>query len=95
METTDIILLIVFTLVSVVGLMIIVLQKKGKIRPAKKMQNNHMNITNGGAIMIVSGLLGMMIIAKYSMPLAFLYEVAVLGTFMLVQIFMHDTGQDK
>lgn len=54
-----------------------------------------MNITNGGAIMIVSGLLGMMIIAKYSMPLAFLYEVAVLGTFMLVQIFMHDTGQDK
>lgn len=95
MTTTDIILLVVFTLVSVAGLIVTILQKKGILRPAKKTQNNHMSITNGGAIMIVAGLLGMMIVAKYSMPLAFLYEVAVLGAFMLVQIFVHGNGRDR
>ena len=89
METTDIILLIVFSLVSAAGLIITILQKKGKIKPAKQMKNNHINITSGGSIMIITGLLGMMIIVKYSMPLAFLYEVVVLGAFMLVQILVH------
>lgn len=93
MATTDIILLVVFTLAAIVGLVITILQKKGILKPAKQAQNNHMSITNGSAIMIIAGLLGMMIIAKYSMPLAFLYEVVVLGAFMLVQILVHESGR--
>ena len=94
METMDIILLVVFTLAAVVGLIVAILQKKGTLKSSKNTRNHQTSITNGGTIMIVAGLLGMMILAKYSLPLAFLYEVVVLAAFILVQILLRGNGPE-
>ncbi|MGF0033246.1 hypothetical protein ACQRBN_09795 [Bariatricus sp. SGI.154] len=86
MEQMDLIIIAFCSLVAVIGLLFVVLQKKGKIHPVLTVTPNGFNFTSGGTIVLLGAILGAVMIHKYSVPWMIFYLVIIAGIYALIQV---------
>lgn len=87
MEKMEMILMIVCAVAApVIGLTIVVLQKKGIFRPVLTQTANGFNFVSGGTITILGTGFGVLMIDRYSTLWAFLYAAVVAVLYIIIQV---------
>ena len=92
---TELLILAVLTLVAIIGLIMVILQLRGKIKSVKKENNLRTDVSSGGTVMLLPTLLSMMILGRYSAWLSLLYGLVIIGAYILVQFLFRDKGEKK
>lgn len=86
MEQSDMIIVVCCSLGVLIGLIFVVLQKKGKMRPVLTFSSQGLNFTSGGTIVLLGTILGAMMLYKYSVCWMILYLVIIVGIYVLIQV---------
>lgn len=85
MEQTDFIMIVIFTIVAILGLIIVVLQKKGIVRPFLTQNAFDFSLVSGGKITLFALLLGAVVMGKYSICITILYLVVFASIYALIK----------
>lgn len=86
MEQTDIMMLVIFSVLAVIGLLIVALQKKGVIYSRIIQTSHSFDFVSGGKITFLMVLLGAAIFCKYSILLTVLYVIVFAGIYALIKL---------
>ncbi len=86
MEQMDAIMLIAFSLLAVLSLLIVVLQKKGMIHSQIVQTSHSFDFISGGKITFLMVLLGAVVLCKYSILLTILYVIVFAGIYALIKL---------
>ena len=86
MEIQELIMVIVATLVGIISLILVLLQKKGIIKPMLIQVTNGFEFTSGGTILLFSTVIGGYILFKYSKIVSVLYVSLFAAFYFLIQI---------
>ena len=90
MMISQIIILIVATISAIGGLVLVVLQKKGIMKPVITQTSTGFDFKSGGSIIFFSTVIGAYILFSYSKLWAILYAVMFTGIYILIQILMRE-----
>lgn len=86
MDLIQLISLTFAALLSLMGLVLVVLQKLGIIRPLM----TEFHFASGGTVTLAGALFGSAILSSYSIPLMILYIAVILAVYLVIQlIFRH------
>lgn len=88
MEIQELIMVIVAALAGIISLILVLLQKKGIIKPIFIQVTNGFEFTSGGTVLLFSTIIGGYILFKYSKIMSFLYVSLFVGGYFLIQIVM-------
>lgn len=86
MEKTDFIMIVVCSFVVMLGLIFVILQKNGKIRPKAIITSRGIDFTSGGTIVFLGTVLGAIMLYKYSVFWTILYVTIIAGIYVFIQI---------
>lgn len=86
MEIQELIMVIVATLAGIISLILVLLQKKGIIKPILIQVTNGFEFTSGGTILLFSTVIGGYILFKYSKIVSILYVSLFAVVYFLIQI---------
>ena len=86
MEIQELIMVIVATLAGIISLILVLLQKKGIIKPILIQVTNGFEFTSGGTILLFSTVIGGYILFKYSKMVSVLYVSLFAAVYFLIQI---------
>lgn len=89
MEAYQLYSVIAISAVAIVGLIMVILQKKGIIHPLVPTSPGG-NFMSGGLITLLTVLVGTEQLWNYSIPAAVAYAAAFAGAYVLIQIFVHE-----
>lgn len=81
-------LLIFAVILSILGLLLVFLQKKGKVRSFTIMSESGVDYIAVGKAFIVPVLLGVLLLYRYSLLGAVLYGGIFIGAYILIQILV-------
>lgn len=81
-------LLIFAVVLSILGLLLVFLQKKGKVRSFTIMSESGVDYIAVGKAFIVPVLLGVLLLYRYSLLGAVLYGGIFIGAYILIQILV-------
>ena len=91
MEIQELVMVIVSTLAGIISLILVLLQKKGIIKPTFIQVTNGYEFTSGGTILLFSTFIGGYILFKYSKIVSVLY----VSLFAAVYFFIQTVGRNK
>ena len=91
MELQELIMVIVATLAGIISLILVLLQKKGIIKPTFIQVTNGFEFTSGGTILLFSNVIGGYILFRYSKIVSVLY----VSLFATVYFFIKIVGRNK
>lgn len=86
MEIQELIMVIVATLAGIISLILVLLQKKGIIKPTFIQVTNGFEFTSGGTILLFSTIIGGHILFKYSKIVSVLYVLLFAAVYFLIKI---------
>lgn len=86
MEQMDVIMLIAFSVLAVLSLLIVVLQKKGMIHSQIVQTSHSFDFISGGKVTFLMVLLGAIVLCEYSILLTILYVIVFAGTYALIKL---------
>ena len=86
MEIQELIMVIVAALAGIIGLILVLLQKKGIIKPTFIQVTNGFEFASGGTVLLFSTIIGGYILFKYSKIVSVLYVSLFAGVYFLIQI---------
>ena len=86
MEQTDIIMLVIFSVLAIIGLLIVALQKKGVIHSRIIQTSDSFELISGGKSTFFMALLGASVLCKYSILLTVLYVIVFAGIYALIKL---------
>ena len=86
MMSGQLIILIVATISAIGGLSIVILQKKGIMKPVSVQTSKGFDFKSGGSITFFSTIIGAYVLFGYSKLWAVLYVVMFTGYYILIQI---------
>lgn len=86
MEQTDIIMLVIFSVLAVIGLLIVALQKKGVIHSRIIQTSDSFELISGGKATFFMALLGASVLCKYSILLTVLYVIVFAGIYAVIKL---------
>lgn len=81
-------LMIFATVLAIIGLVLVFLQKKGKVRSFTTMTASGPNYVGVGKTVIVPVLLGVLLLYRYSLLWAVLYGAIFLVAYILIQLLV-------
>lgn len=81
-------LLIFAVILSILGLLLVFLQKKGKLRSFTIMNESGVDYIAVGKAFIVPVLLGVLLLYRYSLLGAVLYGAIFIGAYILIQVLV-------
>lgn len=86
MEIQELVMVIVSTLAGIISLILVLLQKKGIIKPTFIQVTNGFEFTSGGTILLFSTFIGGYILFKYSKIVSVLYVLFFAVVYFLIKI---------
>ncbi|MBR3600959.1 MAG: hypothetical protein IKL49_01330 [Lachnospiraceae bacterium] len=86
MVIQELIMVIVASLAGIISLILVLLQKKGIIKPILIQVTNGFEFTSGGTILLFSTVIGGYILFKYSKIVSILYVSLFAVVYFLIQI---------
>ena len=81
-------LMIFATVLAIIGLVLVFLQKKGKVSSFTTMTGSGPNYVSVGKTVIVPVLLGVLLLYRYSLLWAVLYGAIFLVAYILIQVLV-------
>lgn len=85
METLDLITVIICSVFTLIGLLIVILQKKDIVRPVATQEYNTFHMVSGGTITFAGTIIGALMISKYSDIFSVLYVIIAVGLYIIIQ----------
>ena len=86
MAIQELVMVIVSTLAGIISLILVLLQKKGIIKPTFIQVTNGYEFTSGGTILLFSTFIGGYILFKYSKIVSVLYVSLFAAVYFLIKI---------
>lgn len=86
METLDIISIAFCTAFAVIGLVLIILQKKGIVKPVLTATAQGVDFISGGMILLMGTVFGTMLLSRFSTLYATLYAGVFLILYVVIQL---------
>ena len=85
MELQELIMICIVTLAGIGGLVLVVLQEKGRIKPIVIQETNGFNFVSGEIIVVFATIIGAYILFKYYKILAFAYIFIFGGGYVFIK----------
>lgn len=85
MELQEVAILIIATLAAIGGLVLVLLQKKGIIKPILTQTRNGFNFISGGTILLFAIVIGACTLFHYSKIVSVLYVVLLTSIYIFIQ----------
>ena len=77
---------IVVTILAVVGLVLVVLRKKGKAKPFLNLGSSGLELVSGDKSLFIAVIVGTVMLNQYSLLLAIAYAAVFLALYLLILI---------
>lgn len=90
MEFQELVIFIVAGISGIGGLILVILQKKGIVKPALTQTTTGFNFTSGGTITLFATAVGASILSNHDKILTILYIILFGGFYILIQILMRN-----
>lgn len=84
MDTMTLVLMILYTVFGIIGLVLMILDKKNKIKPIMYQTKNGINYQSGGKIVLCAALVGAFSLENYSMVGAIAYAAIFIGAYFFI-----------
>ena len=93
MERLKLIMICFFSVVAIGGLILVILQKKGIVKPMFTCTANGARFVSGGTITFFATLAGMYMICEFSEIWAIVYAVLILVFYLVIQYAFRNKGE--
>lgn len=90
MERSDIIIILFCVLAVVIGLILVILQKTGKVHPVTTFARGGINYVSGETNTLFGAVLGAVMLYKCSAIAAIGYLILIAGIYIFIQVIFHN-----